>query len=212
MIPSVIQVSTNPWNSLAEWIRTSVRPSHCSHASLSLIRTYPNQHGNCPTCRSQFVPSSIALHNPYGDDDASSDGGEYLPTSEGDEDIDFDYSESEYWAREIEDDYDYDSELESIPLVHEEIDERDALMEDEDMREHEYDGEEEVVGGVEEEVEEREDEHLNHHDEDAVIELDPFTDSEEEQLGVECGLTDGESNASTFSDEVRLAGTYSCNC
>jgi hypothetical protein len=55
------------------------------------------QHGNCPTCRFQFMP----FDNGFGDD-ASSDGGEYIPPSEGDEDfdLDYDYPDSDDWDYE----------------------------------------------------------------------------------------------------------------
>jgi len=45
---------------------------------------------NCPTCRFQF----IQIHTDQ--DDASSDGGEYLPSSEGEEDIEVDANASEF--------------------------------------------------------------------------------------------------------------------
>ncbi|KAJ7228706.1 hypothetical protein GGX14DRAFT_414472, partial [Mycena pura] len=82
---------------LAEWIR--------------------NLHGNCPTCRYDFLD----IHPP-GSDDESSDGGEYIPneddedeedsylfTSDGftdAEDADMDLEEDDLWERSDADDID----------------------------------------------------------------------------------------------------------
>ncbi|KXN83673.1 hypothetical protein AN958_00814 [Leucoagaricus sp. SymC.cos] len=219
---------------LAEWIRT--------------------RHINCPTCRSQFIPASILLSTPFGEDDGSSDGGEYLPPSEGEEDIDIDvdYSEPDFWHP---DDM-YESELESIPLVHEEFEEREAMMEDEGAWTVDYDPEYEDAAEVEiaedmdpseidpafdlglateQALEEagnnecmEEQAYIDARGEilgaveegdwethqpcrgDAVSESGAFSDSEQEELEVEWGLTDGESIASAYSeDDVRGLGGYS---
>ena len=60
------------------------------HVSSFVKLTCSFQHLNCPTCRFQF----IQIHTDQ--DDASSDGGEYLPSSEGEEDIEVDASASEF--------------------------------------------------------------------------------------------------------------------
>lgn len=103
------------------------------------------------------MPVDIA---PYGGDDGSSDGGEYLPPSEGEEDldIDVDYSEPDHWAPDFED---YEDDLDPIPIVHGENAELELPMEDEGIWGSEYDPDlmdeveepdsnPEVVGGVDE--------------------------------------------------------------
>ncbi|KAF8195949.1 hypothetical protein K438DRAFT_1826782 [Mycena galopus ATCC 62051] len=85
----------------------------CSHifCRKDLLEWIRNLHGNCPTCRSEFLD----IHPP-GSDDESSDGGEYIPpndddldeedafidTSDGFTDADFDMEldlEDDMWER-----------------------------------------------------------------------------------------------------------------
>ncbi|KAF7776690.1 hypothetical protein Agabi119p4_5083 [Agaricus bisporus var. burnettii] len=94
----------------------------CGHifCRRDLIEWVKTQHGNCPTCRFQFMPPDMV----FGDD-GSSDGGEYIPPSEGDEDfdLDFDYAESEFWATE-----DYEDDLAISTISPEENMRREAMM------------------------------------------------------------------------------------
>lgn len=149
------------------------------------------QHGNCPTCRSQFVPIDVIPSFLSGEDDASSDGGEYIPPPEGDEDNDFDFdyavdylsSEAEHWEQDDDDDG-----LEPIPLVYSNFEEDIAEMNDEEM--WEADQSSDYVEEVEV---------YNRHEEEGAVDLRSFSDSEDEALEVEWGLTDGESNRSATS-------------
>jgi len=92
---------------------------------------------NCPTCRFQF----IQIHTDQ--DDASSDGGEYLPSSEGEEDIEVDTNASEFVNFPGDDIFvpDWD-DIESSLIVHSAFEDQEGEEEEEiwmDNHDPEYD-------------------------------------------------------------------------
>ncbi|KAJ7179203.1 hypothetical protein C8R46DRAFT_1211788 [Mycena filopes] len=62
----------------------------CSHifCRKDLVEWIRNMHGSCPTCRDEFLDIQ-----PPGSDDESSDGGEYIPEDDEDEDDVFNTSD-----------------------------------------------------------------------------------------------------------------------
>ncbi|KAJ7781285.1 hypothetical protein B0H16DRAFT_1710509 [Mycena metata] len=97
----------------------------CSHifCRKDLLEWIRNLHGSCPTCRDEFLD----IHPP-GSDDESSDGGEYIPEDDEDEDDVFNTSDGF-----TDTDFDMDVDLE------------------EDTWERSSDGEGMQVGGAESE-------------------------------------------------------------
>ncbi|KAF5363304.1 hypothetical protein D9756_000670 [Leucocoprinus leucothites] len=119
----------------------------CGHifCRRDLVEWIKTHHLSCPTCRSRFIQI-----NTY-QDDASSDGGEYLPSSEGEDDIEVDADLFEVADLPSEDRYDlyqpdWEDDIESAPVVDPEIEEREAMMEDGAAWMYDYDPEYDDVG------------------------------------------------------------------
>ncbi|KAJ7507749.1 hypothetical protein B0H11DRAFT_1968434 [Mycena galericulata] len=85
---------------------------YCGHifCRKDLLEWIRSRHGNCPTCRAQFLD----IHPPGSDDEYSSDGGEYMPGSDDeteeedgfidtseftDADFDMDIDSDDIWER-----------------------------------------------------------------------------------------------------------------
>jgi len=67
------------------------RVARCGHIFCveDLSEWIKSRHGTCPTCRHEFLPGLRPV-----DEDAESDGGEYVPTDyEGESDLDTDYED-----------------------------------------------------------------------------------------------------------------------
>ena len=67
--------------SLTQWIQSRVG---LPHLTVHRKATYIVQHGNCPTCRHDFLDIRPLSES----DDESSDGGEYIPYEHDEDDLD----------------------------------------------------------------------------------------------------------------------------
>ncbi|KAJ7047419.1 hypothetical protein C8F04DRAFT_1247073 [Mycena alexandri] len=115
----------NPRRASEDASECGVTKLSCGHifCRKDLLEWIRNLHGSCPTCRDEFLD----IHPP-GSDDESSDGGEYIPEDDEDEDDVFNTSDGF-----TDTDFDMDVDLE------------------EDMWERSSDGERMQVNGAESE-------------------------------------------------------------